>query len=391
MEEPLRSAVAHWKAWFGRRDELRKGILPEVARWEWSIGPRYSLLPLFFQRYPGRGRLLKDVPARKAQHRETGLDSGGRPIVQRVYDYRERASETFFLHGDVETRFVEFGPKPYLPLESTRILSEGGRVIRHEQFRLNGYTDKYPKFAKPPERLVQWLGPLGRFLLTEDYRYDGEQLTAIEMYGESPGVGPYRVTDHISYDADGSLIGIDRVWADGTRQVVYRPRGRGLTLDELRNAAIAELVPAVVHAIRKAAPGERLYCLSLLYQEVAQYFPPLVVLGLERERARIGDPSLVFYPLLSGGISLELSNPDRLTSCRLFDQEVRSSQRWELGKALLRGAALELTRHDWTGALDVTDDFVAFAADPELSDLEEELSLVAPAERVTEWRARGWL
>ena len=391
MDEPLASAVAHWKVWFGRRDELRKGILPEVARWEWSIGPRYSLLPLFFQRYPGRGRLLKDVPARKAQHRETGLDSGGRPIVQRVYDYRERASETFFLHGDVETRVVEFGPKPYLPLESTRILSESGRVIRHEQFRLNGYTDKYPKFAKPPERLVQWLGPLGRFLLTEDYRYDGEQLTAIEMYGESPGVGPYRVTDHISYDADGSLIGIDRVWADGTRQVVYRPRGRGLTLDELRNAAIAELVPAVVHAIRKAAPGERLYCLSLLYQEVAQYFPPLVVLGLERERARIGDPSLVFYPLLSGGISLELSNPDRLTSCRLFDQEVRSSQRWELGKALLRGAALELTRHDWTGALDVTDDFVAFAADPELSDLEEELSLVAPAERVTEWRARGWL
>ena len=391
MDEPLASAVAHWKVWFGRRDELRKRILPEVARWEWSIGPRYSLLPLFFQRYPGRGRLLKDVPARKAQHRETGLDSGGRPIVQRVYDYRERASETFFLHDDAETRIVEFGPKPYLPLESTRILSEGGRVIRHEQFRLNGYTDTYPKFAKPPERLVEWLGPLGRFLLIEDYRYDGDQLTAIEMYGESPGVGPYRVSDHISYDADGSLGGIDRVWADGTRQVVYRPRGRGLTLDELRNAAIAELVPAVVHAIRKAAPGERLYCVSLLYQEVAQYFPPLVVLGLERERARIGDPSLVFYPLLSGGISLELPNPDRLISCRQFDQEVRSSQRWELGKALLRGAALELTRHDWTGALDVTDDFVAFAADPELSDLEEELSLVAPAERVTEWRARGWL
>jgi hypothetical protein len=391
MDEPLASAVAHWKVWFGRRDELRRRIVPEVARWEWSIGPRHSLLPLFFQRYPGRGRLWKDVPARKAQHRETGLDSGGRPILQRVYDYRERASETFFVHGDVETRVVEFGPKPYLPLESTRILSEGGRVIRHEQFRLNGYTDKYPKFAKPPERLVEWLGPLGRFLLIEDYRYDGEQLTAIEMYGESPGVGPYRVTDHISYDTDGSLGGIDRVWADGTRQVVYRPRGRGLTLDELRNAAIAELVPAVVHAIRNAAPGERLYCVSLLYQEVAQYFPPLVVLGLERERARIGDPSLVFYPLLSGGISLELPNPDRLTSCRQFDQEVRSSQRWELGKALLRGAAHELTRHDWTGALNVTDDFVAFAADPELSDLEEELSLVAPAERVTEWRARGWL
>jgi hypothetical protein len=391
MDEPLASAVAHWKAWFGRRDELRKRLVPEVTRWEWSIGPRYSLLPLFFQRYPGRGRLLKAVPARKAQHRETGLDNRGRPIVQRVYDYRERASETFFLHGDVETRIVEFGPKPYLPLESTRVLTDGGRVTRHELFRLNGYTDKYPKFAKPPERLIEWLGPYGRFLLTEDYHYEGDQLTAIEMYGESPGVGPYRVTDHITYGPDGTLAGIDRVWADGTVQVVYRPRGRGLTLDELRSAAVAELVPAVVHAIRTAAPGERLYCVSLLYQEVAQYFPPLIVLGLERERARISDPSLVFYPLLSGGISLELPNPDRLTSCRQLDQEVRSSQNWELGKELLRSAAIELTRHDWTGALDVTDDFVAFAADPELSDLEQELTFAASAVRIAEWKARGWI
>jgi hypothetical protein len=391
MEEPLRSVVAHWKAWFGRRDELRARVLPEVTRWEWSIGSRYSLLPLHFQRYPGRGRLLKEVPSRRSQHRETGLDSADRRIVERVYDYRERASETFVLYGDVETRIVEFGPKPYLPLESTRVFAEGGRVIRHEQLRLNGYTDKYPKFARPPERLIEWLGPNGRFLLTEDYRYDGDHLTAIEMYGESPGVGPYRVTDHISYDSDGKLAGIDRVWADGTRQVVYRPRGRGLTLDELRNAAVAELVPAVVHAIRNAAPGERLYCVSLLYQEVAQYFPPLIVLGLERERARISDPSLVFLPIVSGGLTVELANPDRLASCRQLDQEVRSSGNWELGKELLRGAAIEITRRNWTGALNVTDDFVAFAADPELSDLDEELSVAASAERIAEWKARGWL
>lgn len=391
MDEPLASAVAHWKAWFGRRDELRKRVLPEVARWEWSIGSRYSLLPLYFQRYPGRGRLLKEAPRRKAQHRETGLDREGRRILERVYDYRERASETFILHGDRLTQIVEFGPKPYLPLESTRVLSEDGRVVRHESFRLNGYSDKYAKFAKPPERLIEWLGPNGRFLLTEDYRYDGEQLTAIAMYGESPGVGPYRVTDHVSYGPDGKLAGIDRVWADGTVQVIYRPRGRGLTLDELRNAAVAELVPAVVLAIRKAAPGERLYCVNLLYQEVAQYFPPLIVVGLERERARIADPSLVFYPILSGGLTLELATPDRLEACRQFDQEVRSSENWGLGKELLRDAARELTRHDWTGALDVTDDFVAFASDPELSDVEEELRVTTPPERIAAWKANGWL
>jgi hypothetical protein len=41
--------------------------------------------------------------------------------------------------------------------------------------------------------------------------------------------------------------------------------------------------------------------------------------------------------------------------------------------------------------MDVTDDFVAFAADPELSDLEQELRLAASAERIAERKARGWL
>jgi hypothetical protein len=33
-------------------------------------------------------------------------------------------------------------------------------------------------------------------------------------------------------------------------------------------------------------------------------------------------------------------------------------------------AAAELSRYDWTGVMDVTDDFVAFTIDPEFTDIE---------------------
>jgi hypothetical protein len=95
--------------------------------------------------------------------------------------------------------------------------------------------------------------------------------------------------------------------------------------------------------------------------------------------------------MLSGGRTLELPNPDRMEACRQFDQEVRADQEWALGTRMLREAAAALSRHDWSGELDVTDDFVAFAIDPELDDLEQALSASASHDRVAAWRARGWL
>ena len=388
--EALGPAVARWKAWFGRRDEVARRVLPQVAIWEWSTGSRHSLLPLSFRRYPGRGRALKAAPSSRAQHTETGLDAEGRLLVERIYDYRDDAHETFVLHGDPVTEVVRFGPKPHIPLAAAQIVAEDGRVVRHKSFGLNGYTPKYAEVGRSPDRLVEWLGPNGRFLLVEDYRYDGPSLQEIAVYAETPGLGPNRFSDRISHDASGSLDGIDRVWANGQVQVVYRRRRRGQTIDKLRGAAVAELVAAVVGSVRAAAVAERVYCLELSYREVARYLPS-IILGLERDRAGGREPGLVYRPLLSGGRVLEVPEPDSLESFRQFEQEVRSSQRWELGAPMLRAAAAELTRRDWTGVLEVTDDFVAFADDPEFADLEQALAASAPSERIAEWKARGWL
>jgi hypothetical protein len=387
----LLQAVDHWTAWFGRRDELAGRVLPMVARWEWSTGRRHSLLPLHFERYPGRGRLLKAAPNQRSQHTESGLASDGRPLAFRIFDYRDAAFETFVLHGDPVTDIVEFSPGPQIPLEHARVERKDGRVVRYESFRLNGYTPKMGAMGRDPDRLVEWLGPSGRYFLAEDYRYDGPLLREIVTYGETPGLGAHRSVDHVSHDSAGTVVAIDRVWDDGTTQAVYRRRRKAQSLDDLRAAALAELVPAVVAVVAAAARGEEVYCVELAYQAVAGYFPPLITLGLKRTRANLREPDLAFRPMLSGGRTVDLPAPDRLEACRLFDQEVRSKQRWELGTQMLREAAAALTRRDWSGVVEVTDDFVAFAVDPEMDELDEALGTSAPPARIAEWRARGWL
>jgi hypothetical protein len=391
VHERLAPAIERWKAWFGRRDHVARRVLPEVVKWEWSTGSRHSLLPLHFERYRGRGRLLKQAPSPKAQHTETGLGSDGRLLVERVYDYRDNAHESFVVHGDQVTEVVEFAPRPHIPLDSAQIVAEDGRVVRYESFRLNGYSPKYAAIGRSPDRLVQWLGPNGRFLLVEEYRYDGPLLREIVVYAETPGIGPHRFVDRVSYDSSGALAGIDRTWLDGTVQTVFRPRRPGQTIAALRQAAVAELVEALPRIIGAAGFGERVYCIELSYRDVERYFPPLITLGFERDRGRARDPSLVFRPLLTGGRVIELPDPDALASCRQFDQEVLTSQRWQLGGRMLREAAAALTRRDWTGVLDVTDDFVVFALDPEATELEDALAASVPRERITEWKARGWL
>ena len=394
MNEPLSSAVGHWKTFFGRRDDIAAAVLPQVSTWEWSTGSRHGLLPYRFERYPGRGRRLKARPPDIAQHTESGLAAEGRLLVERVYDYRHEPHETLILHGEAMTEVVTFAPEPRLPLGSARIVRADGRVVRHVAFRLNGYTPKFAEVGRSPDRLVEWLGPNGRFLTAEDYHWDGEVLREVEVYLEMPGIGPARSRDRFSYADDGSLAGIDRVWADESVQAVYRPRRRGQTLDALRVEAIAELVPAIVDAVRHAAIAERAYCLELGYRAVSQHYPPLITVGLDDHRAglrRDQDLDLAYRPVLLGGRGVELRDPDRLKSCRLYDQEVRAAERWEEGRRMLREAAAELTKKDWRGILEVTHDFLAFAIDPEMDDLETALAASVGQQQIAAWKARGWL
>ena len=58
---------------------------------------------------------------------------------------------------------------------------------------------------------------------------------------------------------------------------------------------------------------------------------------------------------------------------------------------MLSQVATELMRHDWDGILDVTPEFVVYAADYELCEVAESLAASVPESRLAQLRARGWL
>jgi hypothetical protein len=151
------------------------------VRWEWTDGERYSLLPFYFRRFPGRARALKGPPATVGHYLRYGFDEQSRPRLHRAYDYldlygqdrlqqdhirgfsRDDVAETFYTYSETLAELVEFSVPPRIPLQVQQVFRKDGRVIRHASFRLNGYTPLYSKRGRDPETLYAWLGPNGRF------------------------------------------------------------------------------------------------------------------------------------------------------------------------------------------------------------------------------------
>jgi hypothetical protein len=226
IEESLNQIVERWKKAFSQYEELKAASKPAIVRWEWADFERYSLLPFYFQRYPGRGRALKSDPTSVGYYYRYGFDEQDRVHMFRFYDYfhdrqgqariqqdrirnfeREDLAETFFSYSDTLAEIIEFSVPPRIPLIAQQIFYEDERVIRHISFRLNGYSPLYSEMGKDPDVLYEWLGANGRTKLFEQYFYADNRLTHMLIYSEHPGSPPlntFKAEETFSYDEAGS-------------------------------------------------------------------------------------------------------------------------------------------------------------------------------------------
>jgi hypothetical protein len=422
IEESLNQIVERWKKAFGQYKELKAASEPAVVRWEWADFERYSLLPFYFQRYPGRGRTLRSDPTAVGYYYRYGFDEQDRVRTFRFYDYfhdlqgqariqqdrlrnfeREDLAVTFFSYSDTLAEIIEFSVPPHIPLRVQQIFFEDERVIRHVSFRLNGYSPLYSEMGKDPDVLYEWLGPNGRTKLIEQYFYADKRLTHLEIYSEHPGSPPlntFNAEETFSYDKAGKLFRIERHYESGERQILYRKREKGQTFTSIRETATQKLVAAIVDRLQAKNIRQKLCCIELSYQSVSHYFPPIIFLGFDEDRQRSlasqdsVDQYSVFAPALMGPIrNLEIDDPDTLEFCGQLENEIQSGQKWRTATSILRDVAAALTRYDWNGILDTTDDFVIFAIDWEAegNQLAAVLGASVPKEQLREWKTKGWL
>jgi hypothetical protein len=417
IEESLQQVLVRWKNAFAQFDELRQASRSAVVRWEWTEFERYSLLPFYFKRYPGRGRVLTELD-KIGIYYQYGLDELKRPRTHVVYNYvdfhareiiqqdrhrhfyRDNLGETFYTYTDTLAEIIGFSVPPRIPLKVQQIFIENGRVIRHASFRLNGYTPLYSEKGSNPDMLYEWLGYNGRFKLVEEYVYDGNRVAGIQLYSETPGIAPYKAEEQFFYDGAGRLLRIEQLNESGQRRLLYKKREKGQTFRSIRQAATQKLIESIVQRLRAENISEKLCCINLFYQSGSSHFPPTIFLSRDADRQKLlasNNPEAKYYIFNPGLIGepwyLEITDPDTLEICSQLEQEIQSDQKWDAATGILREVAAALTHFNWSNILNITPDFVVFAIDWEVEGdrLADVLRTSASKDQLREWKAKGWL
>ncbi|GAA2640449.1 hypothetical protein [Paractinoplanes durhamensis] len=380
---------------FGRlADEYetrKQAATAAVASWDWYTWPGLDPRPLHFERdllKPGR-RLDARPPVDRDVQR-IGFDAQGRVAVIEEYSGFLNGRlyyETFLHYGDDVVEAAHF---------------DTDRPIYLHEYR---YEDGLMRSAETVAR-----GGSGR----ESYAYTGGRISRIEIEHSGRSQAAL-VAEH----DDRGLLRLVEAMGSATRVRYVRPPA-GFDLEVACGTVEDMLVALIPAAAARLAVDEPIDCLALSYGQATQLSIEITAATAEeRAELRSIDADAVWSPAefetgtaldldldldgtaLDGtaldGTALDDTALDDTGPIQLVRQELKLldaddvdvSAGSELGRRLLCAVALRLNRHDWSATLPVTDDFVVYAVDLELADLDRNLADCLPPDRLAQLREQG--
>ncbi|MBE1485755.1 hypothetical protein [Plantactinospora soyae] len=407
-------------------DQRRETAHARVRRWEWFSAEAYDLRPLWYERESSRpGRRLPRRPPPDRDHCRIGFDPDDHPVVVEEY--------SGFLDGKLYYETFRDPLDGAGPVTEAHFHAGGGPIYLHEYRFEAGRIHSASTVAT---------GGGGY----EEYGYTGDRVTRIVAYhgkragrpdGRLSPLAPYQTID-AAYDEAG-LSRLEITWAapDGPLvELKYQRPPADFTLDDAVEAVRRELVRRVPAVVREMAIDEPAYCVVLGYL-AEDPIGVSVHVGLDTQRrewlAEQSEPdsSPLWNPCdLHGPESVDLA--EHADTARLLRQEraladadadsdadadadadadsqgmtdrdadevgdtdtdadAETSGVNEVGRRMLCAAATELNAHEWAGILSVTDDFVVYAVDWELADLDRNLPECVPPARLALLRERALL
>jgi hypothetical protein len=328
---------------------LRSAALQAARSWEWYSGAVFDLRPLHYERDRlKRGQRLSHRPPLDQDHHMVGFDADGRPVV--IFEY------SGFLSGK-------------LYYETYRDYSSWPGVVEESHFEYTGRPMYLNRYSYVDERIrmaeMTSVGGSGY----EVYEYMGGAVTRINVFHNNK---PY-ISINAAYD-QGGLVRLAKIW-DTSIELVYERPPPSFTIEDAYRAVLGELVRQVPLAVRDLGIDLPSCCVVLVYQSE---FPldVMVHVGISGEwfPSEMHDQAEVDLSAVAG-------------TARLLAQELALGGREELGRDLLCAAAARLNAADWRDTLPITDDFVVFAMDLELMDVDRNLAACVPPERLARPRA----
>lgn len=378
IENDLRTARRAVETLAGCRAELRRACEDAVVRWRWASegSDLQRPEPLYRQRFAVLvPRLLDEPPTVPQDEQQFGYDADGNIVVVREYVGPDSFREELRVRraGTVEGyRWSETG-------ELTEV-----NVARFAEGMIRSYVAVWPQSGS--DSLHGWS--------TERYEYDGERVSVIhgetvDAIGDEP-LQRRRTLIQASYDPLGRLLEV-REHDDQGEKVLYRARGSGPSLAKLHRRVEDRLVETLPQLVRDQASDEPIYCLVLHYHPEWP-LPPTAGLGLEHEReawmSMIDDPETLRFTVWNPAefanyrddtVHWNLADVDAELARAIRAIPENEDSAAERARATLNRAARRLQQLGWRSIAPVTDDFVVFAVDYELTHLDENLRYSVPA------------
>jgi len=216
----------------------------------------------------------------------------------------------------------------------------------------------------------------------ETYDYDGDRVIRVAVHHAARRRGaplrpePWTVID-AAYDSEG-LSRLEISPPGGPAQVKYERPPAGFTVKSAWRTVREELVTQIPRSVRALAIDEPAYCVALVYADPQDPADLMVHVGLDRDRrvqpAEDADPDDVWSPE-----DMAFETPVDVHAvagtARLLAQELTLA-RSDLGGDLLCEVARSLGAEDWSAILPITEDFVVYAVDVEMADLDRNMRAV---------------
>jgi hypothetical protein len=418
-DELFKALEARWHELYDQYEAV-KAALPPIVRQEWTNRSKYDPRPHHYRfSPPHRGGVKSpEAIAETGFGYEYSFDAQDRVCIER---YPKRG-ETFYTYtpDQIEiTTYAEYkGRKLLKSIAWARFQSR--RMQHYTNLNLNYfYLDKDSQNPMPsdtPTADEVWarlsLHQPAIIRGHEEYQYSGRRLTHIRTESIGSFDDPWIAEADLSYDAKGRLQDIRRDIVVGQIKHhvhVYRKRRPGETLASLAENAKAKLIDMIPKLMAAEQFNEPLYCLNLNYYRAhrGDYFPPELLVGLERNRQRVildfkpddRAPYLWWYLWHydedddEPSPRLDVTDPDTLAACDALDTEINMRLRSDLAERALYEICRALNKLDWSKYAPVTPDFIVYACDQtEHEFIEDALRLSGATEaQIDDWYKRDML
>jgi len=333
-------------------ETLKKRVEAQAASRCWASNQYLNFEPFYFEfnRF-SKGRVLKEALKKIANAYEYGFDAQDRAVFERQYVSEKYFYEEFYFWRQDEILSYRFDYYDKKCVNVKRFVYEDGALKSiYSAFASEGY----------------WI---------ENFAYEGGKLAQKQWRGTDPYGGKFDRVINYEFDAIGELSLI----AEGS-YVHYRKPDKKMSYKKLYELAAQRLLPAIKETIKKHAPGCKLYCINLAYDDTGS-LPPQIGFGSQEQRkqwlAQGDDDNWIVWNVADYEFQAELDEDDETANLfDLFNQETRLNAKFAQAKKLILECAKQLKADIGELGLDVSEDFALVASDYDLSDLRKNFKAI---------------